>query len=1105
MTDDSQFGKPGQDSSQENDLRQVRLQQAVQELKSRVSLQENQIHKLASTLNEIQGSRAWKLVQFLWRIRLTLVPDNSLQARLINRLLRRHPLQPPSLAPVGQVTIPSGTTPGQGVPLQNETISPMTPGQTISFARDDSGITEAARWPEDRYAWPLISVILPIYNHADMLLQAARSVLASTYPRLELIILNDGSQDEIESVLDGLLTDGRVRVFRQPNQKLPRALTNAHAFARGKWVTWTSADNLMGRQALETLANALLGHPEAVLAYADVAIIDETGQPVVDGSYRPRNMDDTSLDVMRLYRSDLPLGYEPDNYINACFLYRREASLALESYYADDLRGLEDYDFWLRMQKIGKFVHVKNEVPLYYYRVHARTMSHELLTRESQAHFARMNKLLDYESQRRDFIQKRWIVALDEAFSLPDKEAISDILAQLPVDVVPLGKEIKTRSKVLPYVSSDHWREAPLRVYPDLASWNWRLEWISPRNGEQQTLKIWRGINVHPLALKARDHHKDILELPGSATRRVLGCHLGFGRYPVDIPTLRRIIAGNPDVLFAFIDIVGASNQDVGTRITNGFANAAYLGERNFGEIYSLYAHFDVVWLPPAQGQISESVYRESLALAYAIARPLLAPFETNFIPAPYQFIYYPAADNLEFAKLLDRKGIDTDLLNHYIDLWTPPASFSQLLRFCNAISLERVVPRPDFGIPSLPVTRPKPWKQPEVKQEGFKVMIAVDSLDTGGLEGVIVQLVRGMPPSTVDVFVLCTQQGGLIASQLRREGFRVYEANGQMEAIEAVFRTEKPALVNSHHACKALLEAARQAGAPVIETIHNTYVWFDQRAWQEERERSKLFDSAIAVSQLVKAYYAHWNPAFPPEKITMVGNGVDASRLAIPPRHSARQACGFEDGDYVFLSLTRYETQKNLIGILTAFNEIACQYPQARLVCAGHSGDPVYFEGVLAYRDELPTKDHIQLHGYRKDTNLLLAAADAFLLDSFFEGWSLAATEALMAGIPLIHSECGSAQELVGLDGERGFMVPNPTGDPLALDPDRFFAAVWKRQQPNKDALVQAMAQMISGDKQWKEKKAEIQKFAGASFGLQTFIEAYLRQFRTVLSENGS
>ncbi len=184
MTDDGQPGKLDQDPGQEHELPQVRLQQTVQELKSRVSLQENQIHKLASTLNEIQGSRAWKLVQLLWRIRLTFVPNNSLRARLINRLLRRPELQPASLAPVGQVIIPSGTLPEQGISLQNKTVSPMTPVQTISFARDDNELTEGARGAEDRYAWPLISVILPVYNHADMLSQAAAACWRRLIPAL---------------------------------------------------------------------------------------------------------------------------------------------------------------------------------------------------------------------------------------------------------------------------------------------------------------------------------------------------------------------------------------------------------------------------------------------------------------------------------------------------------------------------------------------------------------------------------------------------------------------------------------------------------------------------------------------------------------------------------------------------------------------------------------------------------------------------------------------------------------------------------------------------------------------------------------------------------
>ena len=58
----------------------------------------------------------------------------------------------------------------------------------------------------------------------------------------------------IEPVLADLLKDPRVRVYRQPNQKLPRALTHAHAYARGEFITWTSSDNLMAPEALRVLA-----------------------------------------------------------------------------------------------------------------------------------------------------------------------------------------------------------------------------------------------------------------------------------------------------------------------------------------------------------------------------------------------------------------------------------------------------------------------------------------------------------------------------------------------------------------------------------------------------------------------------------------------------------------------------------------------------------------------------------------------------------------------------------------------------------------------------------------------------------------------------------
>jgi glycosyltransferase involved in cell wall biosynthesis len=142
----------------------------------------------------------------------------------------------------------------------------------------------------ERFPWPRVSVILPVYNHADMVEQAANSVLYGSYDNFELILIDDGSTDDIDPALQRLLNNPRVRIFRQPNQKLPRALTHGHQQARGELVTWLSADNLMAENAIETMVRALLAKPEAVMVYADVRLIDDQGEPMVEGSYRPQNL-----------------------------------------------------------------------------------------------------------------------------------------------------------------------------------------------------------------------------------------------------------------------------------------------------------------------------------------------------------------------------------------------------------------------------------------------------------------------------------------------------------------------------------------------------------------------------------------------------------------------------------------------------------------------------------------------------------------------------------------------------------------------------------------------------------------------------------------------
>ena len=201
------------ESDEQPTQQKARLEQVVLDLRGQLEVKEQEVHRLTARLEEIEGSRAWKLVGVLWRLRLALFPHGSPQERLASSLLRSWQRKPEA----------QGASVQEEAPVtENEVVAPP---RTSRYAALRSPLEDSAEnrsepdWPVDRFPWPLISVLLPVYNQAEMLLESARSVLNSTYPHLELIILDDGSTDTVLDSLEELNDDPRVRVYRQPNQQ----------------------------------------------------------------------------------------------------------------------------------------------------------------------------------------------------------------------------------------------------------------------------------------------------------------------------------------------------------------------------------------------------------------------------------------------------------------------------------------------------------------------------------------------------------------------------------------------------------------------------------------------------------------------------------------------------------------------------------------------------------------------------------------------------------------------------------------------------------------------------------------------------------------------
>jgi glycosyltransferase involved in cell wall biosynthesis len=367
--------------------------------------------------------------------------------------------------------------------------------------------------------------------------------------------------------------------------------------------------------------------------------------------------------------------------------------------------------------------------------------------------------------------------------------------------------------------------------------------------------------------------------------------------------------------------------------------------------------------------------------------------------------------------------------------------------------------------------------------------MVATGTLYLGGMEIVALFLTRGLPSHGLDTVLAHAPLAGSAEQPtewLHLEGIPVVRLS--QHDVRERLKTHRPDVISMHSAPDWFVAAAAELGIPTIETLHGQL--FERDTWPRERLRSQQITGFVAVSELVRRQYLRANPGYPPDRIITIPNGVDDQHISHRDRTHARAWLGLRD-EFLFVSLARYGLQKNPFGLVSAFSDVARVYPEAHLLLAGDVVDPLYFEQIRRLRDGFPCAGRIHLRGPCPDVSAVLAAADAFVLDSYFEGWSLASMEALFAGLPVVISEVGGAREQVGEDGRRGFVVGNPLGDSEAVDRASMGRTrLWA--QPNRAALVEAMCKIIGDRDRWRDAREGLRAEAASRFSIDVCVQRH-------------
>jgi glycosyltransferase involved in cell wall biosynthesis len=124
---------------------------------------------------------------------------------------------------------------------------------------------------------PLVTGVVPYYRAPDYVGRAVASLLAQTHPRIEVLIVNDGSFEPADAVLDELAEDPRVRVVTQPNRGEASARTLGARLAAGEYVVMLDADNELEPRFVERALAAFREDPELAYVTCWLRMIDAEG------------------------------------------------------------------------------------------------------------------------------------------------------------------------------------------------------------------------------------------------------------------------------------------------------------------------------------------------------------------------------------------------------------------------------------------------------------------------------------------------------------------------------------------------------------------------------------------------------------------------------------------------------------------------------------------------------------------------------------------------------------------------------------------------------------------------------------------------------------
>lgn len=208
--------------------------------------------------------------------------------------------------------------------------------------------------------FPLVTVITPAYNQGIFLRDTIESVLSQNYPNIELFVLNDGSTDDTEKILQEYT--GRIKWETHKNMGQTPTINKGWRLTNGHIITWLNSDDTYLPGAVKAGVEYLMAHPETGIVFADSVFTE------ADGTHLNRTRPLPPFDYKRFVTGcENPIS-QPSSFIRR-EVVEKVGELDPKFYY------FMDWDFWLRAGLYFKIDYIPELWSTYRLHAESKTVS----------------------------------------------------------------------------------------------------------------------------------------------------------------------------------------------------------------------------------------------------------------------------------------------------------------------------------------------------------------------------------------------------------------------------------------------------------------------------------------------------------------------------------------------------------------------------------------------------------------------------------------------------------------------------------------------------------------------------------------------------------